>query len=192
MADRPTSASPDVAGADLIQRVIELCQERKAEDIVCLDVRELVEYMDAMVIVTGRSGRQNRAIAAHVLKQVKREYRILPLSKAGVDAGSWICIDLVDVVLHIFDPASRAHYDLELLWSDAKRTEHETPEGMFEEGDAFEDDDLGASMLQEADPIEDSDLDLEDGDLEDGDLEDGELEDGELDEERAVEVEPKN
>lgn len=108
----------------LLQRVVELCAERKAEDVVVLDVRELVEYMDAMVIVTGRSPRQNRAIAEHVITRLKREHGVHALSRAGLEAGAWICLDLVDVVLHVFEPESRAHYDLELLWADAKRTEH--------------------------------------------------------------------
>ena len=69
-----------------------------------LDVRELVDYMDHLVICTGRSARQNRAIAEHVITQLKREHRVLPLSRAGLDAGSWVCIDFVDVVLHVFEP----------------------------------------------------------------------------------------
>ncbi len=127
MTTRTVPDDREITAEALLQRVVELCQERKAEDVVVLDVRELVEYMDAMVICTGRSPRQNRAIAEHVMTQLKREHRVLPLSKAGHDAGAWICVDLVDVVLHVFEPEARAHYDLELLWADAERTEHETP-----------------------------------------------------------------
>jgi len=127
MGNRHLTAEPIIPSAALLQRVIELCHERKAEDVVSLDVRGLVEYMDHMVIATGRSPRQNRAIGEHVMTQLKREHRILPLSKAGMDGGSWICVDLVDVVLHVFEPATREYYDLELLWADAKRTEHAAP-----------------------------------------------------------------
>jgi ribosome-associated protein len=126
MAPRPADERTIDSDA-LLGRVVELCHERKAEDVVSLDVRGLVEYMDYMVIATGRSPRQNRAIAEHVLTQLKREFRVLPLSKAGLDAGTWICVDLVDVVLHVFEPEARAHYDLELLWGDAQRTEHPAP-----------------------------------------------------------------
>lgn len=128
MTTRTVPDDRELTGAELIERVVALCHERKAEDVVVLDVRELVEYMDAMVICTGRSPRQNRAIAQHVMTQLKREHRILPLSKAGNDAGAWICVDFVDVVLHVFEPEARAHYDLELLWADSVRTEHEAPE----------------------------------------------------------------
>jgi len=144
MGNRHLSAEPAISSADLLKRVVELCHERKAEDVVSLDVRGLVEYMDDMVVVTGRSPRQNRAIGEHVLTQLKREHRILPLSKAGMDGGSWICVDLVDVVLHVFDAETRAHYDLELLWADAVKTEYEAPER--EDGDAESDGELDAEL----------------------------------------------
>jgi ribosome-associated protein len=148
MGNRHLTDKPTIPSAQLLQRVVELCLDRKAEDVVSLDVRGLVEYMDHMVIVTGRSPRQNRAIAEHVATQLKREHRILPLSKAGMDGGSWICVDLVDVVLHVFVPEAREHYDLELLWADAKRTEYEGP------GPSADDDDEASSM--EAQMVEDS------------------------------------
>ncbi len=127
MSARSTQAETTIQSDALLQRVVELCQGRKAENIKVLDVRELVEYMDYMVIATGRSGRQNRAIAEHVLTELKRGHRVMPLSKAGMDAASWICLDFVDVVLHIFDPDSRDHYDLELLWGDAESVAVPTP-----------------------------------------------------------------
>jgi ribosome-associated protein len=127
MPRRRSPRPADLSSAALTQRVVDLCHERRGEDVVVLDVHELVEYMDAMVIVTGRSARQNRAIADHVLTTLKREHGILPLSAAGTESGHWICVDLVDVVLHVFEPDARAHYDLELLWADAGRTEHPAP-----------------------------------------------------------------
>ena len=111
----------------LLARVVGLCQERKAEDVVSLDVRGIVDYMDHLVICTGRSARQNRAIAEHVITQLKREDGVLPLSREGMDAGSWVCIDFVDVVLHVFEPEARGFYDLELLWGEAERTAYEAP-----------------------------------------------------------------
>lgn len=127
MASRQPQDDRTIDGDALLARVVELCHERKAEDLVSLDVRELVDYMDHLVICTGRSARQNRAIAEHVMTQLKREHRVLPLSRAGLDAGSWVCIDFVDVVLHVFEPQTREHYDLELLWGEAARTEHAAP-----------------------------------------------------------------
>jgi ribosome-associated protein len=129
--DRESGSLEDAE--ELLRRVVELCQERRAADIAVLDTRELVEYMDFMVIVTGRSGRQNRAITSHVLTRLKRDHGVLPLSRSGVDAGAWICLDFVDVVLHVFDPESRAHYDLELLWADADRVDVPTPVSVAQE-----------------------------------------------------------
>ena len=127
MGNRHLTDEPVLPSAELLKQVVDLCLDRKAEDVVSLDVRGLVEYMDYMVIATGRSPRQNRAIAEHVCTQLKREHRILPLSRSGMDGGAWICVDLVDVVLHVFEPEARAHYDLELLWADAEKTEYEAP-----------------------------------------------------------------
>lgn len=112
-----------------MRRLVALCHERRAEDVVVLDVRELVDYMDYLVICTGRSERQNRSIAEHCLTELKRQHGMLPLSRSGLDAGTWICVDLVDVVLHVFDAHTRTHYDLELLWADARREECPAPVG---------------------------------------------------------------
>ncbi|MDA1196054.1 MAG: ribosome silencing factor [Planctomycetota bacterium] len=127
MGSRTAPDNRSIDGDALLGRVVALCHELKAEDVVSLDVDGLVDYMDHLVICTGRSPRQNRAIAEHVITQLKREAGVLPLSRAGLDAGSWVCVDLVDVVLHVFEPETRAHYDLELLWADAQRTEHAAP-----------------------------------------------------------------
>ncbi|MHC5009565.1 MAG: ribosome silencing factor [Planctomycetota bacterium] len=106
----------------LLERAVALCVEKRAENLVALDVRDLVQYMDYLLIVSGRSERQNRAIAENVVRGSKR-LGVVPLSKAGVEAGSWICLDLVDVVVHVFTPEVREHYDLELLWADAPRVD---------------------------------------------------------------------
>ncbi len=110
----------------LVRSIARVCHERRGGDIVALDVRELVEYMDFLLIVTGRSARQNRAISEVVIRERKREDD-LPISRAGVEGGSWICLDYFDVVLHIFDDETREHYDLELLWADAKPFDLELP-----------------------------------------------------------------
>ena len=119
MTTKPTSEQ-------LLQRAAELCLEKRAENIVALDVRGLVDYMDFLLIVSGRSARQNRAIAENLIRGVKKAGQ-LPLSRSGIEFGSWICIDLVDTVVHIFDVETREHYDLELLWADAEPFELDLP-----------------------------------------------------------------
>jgi ribosome-associated protein len=107
-----------VTNEELLERVVREAREKRGDDVVVLDVRKLADYMDYLVIVTGRSERQNRAIADHLIRMVKQAGRV-PLSRSGIEAGNWICVDLVDVVIHVMTPEVRALYDLELLWGDA-------------------------------------------------------------------------
>lgn len=106
----------------MMRHLVARCREKRGEDVVVLDVRELADYMDYLVIATARGERQCRAIADDLVRSARHE-GARPLSEAGVEAGAWICIDFVDVVVHVFTPSTRAHYDLELLWADAKRVE---------------------------------------------------------------------
>ncbi len=114
---------------EILARMVALCHGMRGADVVSLDVRALVQYTDYLLLVTGRSARQNRALASHVRQEMKRGLRALPLSMSGQDHGNWICMDYVDVVLHVFDEEHRAHYDLELLWADAVHEKHEAPAG---------------------------------------------------------------
>jgi len=106
----------------LARRIVDLVRERRAGDVVLLDVRELVDYTDWFLICSGQSGRQNQAISEHVVKTLKADHRYA-ISKSGLETGSWVCLDLGDVVVHVFDPETRSRYDLELLWGDAPRVE---------------------------------------------------------------------
>jgi len=109
----------------MARRIAALAQERRAADVVLLDVRTLVDYTDFFLLVSGQSSRQNLAIAEHIVKTLKGEKRYA-LSKSGLDSGSWVCLDLGSVVVHVFDPETRARYDLELLWADAPRVDVES------------------------------------------------------------------
>lgn len=94
--------------------------EKKAEDPVLLDVRGLTSIADYFLILSGRSHRQVTAISEHVVKELKR-HKIMPLSVDGVKEGHWALIDYGDIVMHIFYDSIRRFYDLEGLWSDARR-----------------------------------------------------------------------
>ena len=120
-ANSENDSPREVSSEALKEALVRECLEVRGEDVVVLDVRELVDYMDFLVIATARSERQNRAIADRVIRTLKKD-RVVPLSRAGIEGGHWICLDFVDVVLHLFTPETRAHYDIELLWADAKRT----------------------------------------------------------------------
>ena len=94
--------------------------EKKAADIVALDVRGLTSVADFFIICSGRSNRQVAAIANFVERYLKKT-GIKPLSVEGKNEGLWVLLDYGDVIIHVFYETVRKFYDLEGLWSDAKR-----------------------------------------------------------------------
>jgi ribosome-associated protein len=92
--------------------------DRKAEDIVALDVRELTPFTDTFVIVTGTSDRHARSIADSITDAMAKRGE-KPLGTEGHEEGRWVLIDLDDVIVHVFQDEVRRNYDLERLWSDA-------------------------------------------------------------------------
>ena len=94
--------------------------ERKAEDILVLDVRKLTSVADAFLICSGRSNRQVTAIADSVYRTLKKQ-GIRPLSVEGKSEGHWILMDYGHVIIHIFYETVREFYDLEGLWRDAEK-----------------------------------------------------------------------
>ena len=107
----------------LARQLAAIADDKKAEDVIALDMRGLVAYTDFLVICTARSERQAAAIVDEVRVRVKRESGLLP---GGVDAGGeagWTIFDYLDCVLHVFTPEARERYGLEELWRDAPRLE---------------------------------------------------------------------
>jgi ribosome-associated protein len=94
--------------------------EKKAKDIVVLNVKEISAFADYFIICSGTSDRQVRAVAAAIQETLKKA-GILPLGVEGEAAGRWILLDYDDVILHVFLESVRAFYDLERLWSGAQR-----------------------------------------------------------------------
>ena len=97
-----------------------LMHDDKCEEVVVLDVRQLCQVSDYIVVGSGTSDRQMRAVASH-LKQAGASQGYTPFRSDMDDAATWCLVDFVDVVAHVFEPNTRAHYDLEMLWGDAKR-----------------------------------------------------------------------
>jgi ribosome-associated protein len=105
-----------------------LLGDDRCEDIVVLDVRELSQVADFIVIGTGTSDRQMRSVLMHV--QELGEKMGFPSYRSSTDErATWLLADFVDVVVHVFEPNTRAHYDLEMLWGDAARLEWEREPG---------------------------------------------------------------
>ena len=95
--------------------------DKKAEDIIAIDVAELLVVTDFFVICTGRTDRQVRTIADEVEEQMRVQGGVKPIGREGVSEGRWILLDFGDVVVHVFQPEEREFYRLEKLWSDAPR-----------------------------------------------------------------------
>ena len=93
---------------------------KKALHVVALDVRELTSIADVFIICSGRSNRQVSAIAEHIERQL-RGCKIKPLSVEGTAEGHWVLMDYGHVIIHVFFDPVREFYDLEGLWSDARR-----------------------------------------------------------------------
>jgi ribosome-associated protein len=87
----------------------------KAQDIRVLDVRGMTSITDYMVVATGRSARQVKALKDHVL-EAARGKNVRPLGVEGENAGEWVLIDFGDVIVHTMRPETRDFYQLEKLW----------------------------------------------------------------------------
>ena len=102
--------------------IAEAAENRKAEDIVGLDVREISSFADTFIIATGTSDRHVRAVADAIDAALK-ERGDPPMGIEGYEEGRWVLIDCDDTIVHIFQREIREHYDLERLWSDAPELE---------------------------------------------------------------------
>ncbi len=99
---------------------VDATRDKKALDIVVLDLRGIASFTDYFLICTGGSHRQLKTIADEIEEKL-RETKRKPSHVEGYPRGDWILMDYVDFVVHVFTPASRSHYNLERLWGDAKR-----------------------------------------------------------------------
>lgn len=112
----------------VITRAGELTLERKATEVVLLDLRGISTATDFFVLANGNSDSQVRAIAEHVIDELKKEGE-RPAHVEGLDTGRWVLLDYINFVVHIFHPQAREFYQLEGLWGDAPRTVLEDPPG---------------------------------------------------------------
>jgi ribosome-associated protein len=116
--DKP-APSNGRASLDIARRMVELAEDKKAADIVLLDVGELTTLADAFVICSGGSERQLGAIADGIVSGLRAE-GVRPIGREGVAASHWVLLDFGGVIVHIFTPPERDFYQLEKHWSEAK------------------------------------------------------------------------
>jgi ribosome-associated protein len=91
-------------------------EDKKATDIAVLDVHGVCSFTDYIIIATGMSDRQIKAMADHIMATFGK-----PLGKEGIEQGRWVLLDYFDVVIHIFQDELRRYYDMESMWYEAKR-----------------------------------------------------------------------
>ncbi|MBC8278684.1 MAG: ribosome silencing factor [FCB group bacterium] len=112
---------------ELAQRIAQLALEKKAFDVVSVNVSKMSSVTDYFIIVTGAVDVHLKAIADHIMDDLKSE-KIRPLNIEGYDNLRWVLIDFVDVVVHLFLPDTRRFYSIEKLWGEAEITRHSTGE----------------------------------------------------------------
>ncbi len=102
-----------------------LADNKKAENITLLDLRELSSVADYFVIVTGANEPHLRAIVDEITESLKEKHNVRPFSTEGARATPWVVLDYFDVLVHVMNDEFRKHYDLESLWGDAQRAAFE-------------------------------------------------------------------
>jgi len=107
-----------VSSSQLAARIAAHADDRKARDIVELDLRSVVDYTDFFVICSGGTDRQVRAIAEAIQFGCKAELGIVPQRVEGAVQAQWVLMDYLDVIVHIFVPDVREFYALERLWGE--------------------------------------------------------------------------
>jgi ribosome-associated protein len=117
-------AAPASAAEPLDERLLlalHAAADKKAHDLVVLDLREVASFTDYFVIASGTNVRQVQAVADEVQEQLRRRLGVKPARVEGYNTAEWVLLDYGDFILHVFEEKSRRFYDLERLWRDAAR-----------------------------------------------------------------------
>jgi ribosome-associated protein len=109
----------------LADAIAEQAADKKARDIVVLDLRGVLGYTDLFVICSGGTDRQVKAIHDGIHLALKQEHGLMPRRVEGVTEAKWILMDYLDVVVHVFTPDTREYYRLEQLWGEVPRREYD-------------------------------------------------------------------
>jgi ribosome-associated protein len=105
---------------DALKIAVNAADDKKAHDLVALDISKIASFADYFLICTGDSSPQMQAIADEVEKRLKA-CGIRPSHVEGFQNSEWILMDYADLVIHIFSKNARIYYDLERLWRDSKK-----------------------------------------------------------------------
>lgn len=113
------------ASGKLAWQIAEAADDRKAENIVLLQVNEVSYLADFFVVATGFSTTQVRAIADSIEDKLEKDFGLTPIRTEGRKDGTWILQDYGDVIVHVFLPQEREFYNLEAFWGHAERIEYQ-------------------------------------------------------------------
>ena len=106
-----------------LQLAIRCADDKKAVNMVGLDLREIASFTEYFLIASGTNTRQVQAIADEINEQLKKQLQRRPVRIEGYNSAEWILLDYGDFIVHLFDKDAREFYDLERLWRDARRVE---------------------------------------------------------------------
>lgn len=102
-----------------VRLAVECAQEKKAIEVVVLDLRDIASFTEFFVIASGANQRQVQAIADEAREQLKKQLGSRLVRIEGYNSGEWVLLDFGDFIFHVFDKDAREFYDLERLWRDA-------------------------------------------------------------------------
>ena len=111
-----------------VQLAIKCASEKKAFDLIALDLRSIASFTEFFIIASGSNQRQVQAIADEINEQLKKQLGTRPVRIEGYNTGEWILVDYGDFIVHVFNSEAREFYDLARLWLDARKVE--IPEGI--------------------------------------------------------------
>ncbi len=140
---QPSRSTSQDASSRLASYAVDAMADKKASDITVIDLRDVSNMADFFVIGTGESDLQVKAIANGIMDLLEEECDEQPWKREGLNHLRWVLLDYVDLVVHIFTPARREHYNIERLWGEANT------ETVPEDGDAS-DLDLLQEILQQS------------------------------------------
>jgi ribosome-associated protein len=106
-----------------LQLAIKCAADKKAYDMIALDLRSIASFTEFFVIATGANQRQVQAIADEITEQLKKQTATRPVRVEGYNSAEWLLLDYGDFVIHVFNSEARDFYDLARLWRDARKVE---------------------------------------------------------------------
>ena len=116
----------ELTADELVEAIAGYASDKKAIDVVALQVRGVLDYTDWFLVCSGNTDRQTKAIHDAIYQGMKDDHGLLPRRVEGTQEARWILMDYLDVVVHVFVPETREFYGLERLWGEVPSRALET------------------------------------------------------------------